>query len=298
MKSIVTGSSGFIGKRLIILLKKEHYQITRILRKNLSDSKNDILCDLEKESLKDGVFHNIDTVFHLAAHVHDISPKKKSLAPYKRLNVDATKKIAYQASREGVKNFIYVSSVKASYQKSFFENAVTKKNIYGRTKREAELELLELSSKTDMKICIIRPALVYGPELKGNLLNMKKTIERGWFPPLPKVNNSRSMIHVDDLARAILLIEKKGESGEIYNVTDGKSYSSNEIYEIFCKFFNKKPPKIRLPLFILKLTAYFPGIIGEMVKRLLENDIHSNSKVKSLGFNAKLEFKNLNETLF
>lgn len=298
MKSIVTGSSGFIGKRLVTLLNKEHYEITKILRKNLSDSKKDILCDLEKESLKDGVFHKIDTVFHLAAYVHDISPKKKSLAPYKRLNVDATKKIAYQASREGVKNFIYVSSVKASYQKSFFENGVTKKNIYGRTKREAELELLELSSKTDMKICIIRPALVYGPELKGNLLNMKKTIERGWFPPLPKVNNSRSMIHVDDLVRAILLIEKKGESGEIYNVTDGKSYSSNEIYEIFCKFFNKKPPKIRLPLFILKLTAYFPGIIGEMVKRLLENDIHSNNKVKSLGFNAKLEFKNLNETLF
>jgi len=298
MKSIVTGSSGFIGKRLITLLQKEHYAITRILRKNLSDSKNDILCDLEKESLKDGVFNNIDTVFHLAAYVHDISPRKKSLAPYKRLNVDATKKIAYQASREGVKNFIYVSSVKASYQKLLFEHALTKKNIYGRTKREAELELLELSSKTDMKICIIRPALVYGPELKGNLLNMKKTIERGWFPPLPKVNNSRSMIHVDDLVRAILLIEKKGESGEIYNVTDGKSYSSNEIYEIFYKFFNKKPPKIRLPLFILKLTAYFPGIVGEMVKRLLENDIHSDSKVKSLGFNAKLEFKNLNETLF
>ena len=103
MKSIVTGSSGFIGKRLVTLLNKEHYEITRILRKNLSDSKNDILCDLEKESLKDGVFHNIDTVFHLAAHVHDISPKKKSLAPYKSLNVDATKKLLTKLQEKELK---------------------------------------------------------------------------------------------------------------------------------------------------------------------------------------------------
>ena len=57
-----------------------------------------------------------------------------------------------------------------------------------------------------------RPALVYGKEVKGNLFLIKRAVEGGWCPPLPKIYNQRSMIHVDDLAKAIMLIKKKGEN--------------------------------------------------------------------------------------
>ena len=298
MKFIITGSSGFIGKRLCYFLEKEGFDIIRILRNNLINSKKDILCDLENEVLKEGIFYNVDTVIHLAGYAHDILPTKKSEISHTKLNFEATKRIAFQASREGVKNFLFLSSVKASCFESSPKDSSEHMSIYGRTKRNAELELLKLSSETDMKICIIRPSLVYGPEVKGNLLQMKKAIELGWFPPLPKINNSKSMVHVDDLVRAIYLIERKGENGQIYNVTDGKIYSSTEIYEIFCKLIKKNLPKFRFPLFFLKILTYVPGKIGQKIQKLMENETYSSKKIQSLGFNAKLEFKNLNETLF
>ena len=94
--------------------------------------------------------------------------------------------------------------------------------IYGKTKREAELILLEIGRQSGMQVSIVRPSLVYGQGVKGNLRLMLSWIEKGWFPPLPEVNNRRSMIHVDDLVRALLLVAGDDRAnGEIYIATDG-----------------------------------------------------------------------------
>ena len=169
---------------------------------------------------------------------------------------------------------------------------------YGETKRLAELELLDLSKQTNMNILIVRPSLVYGPEIKGNLLSMKRAIKAGWFPPLPQIKNARSMVHVDDLVSAIILVKEKGVNGEIYNVTDGKDYSTTEIYETLYKLNKKDLPKLRLPLILLNLFSFIPGRINKMVSKLVGDERYSSSKIEALGFRAKLRFGNLNETLF
>ncbi|MFL2818435.1 MAG: SDR family oxidoreductase [Candidatus Puniceispirillales bacterium] len=61
--------------------------------------------------------------------------------------------------------------------------------MYGKTKREAELQLLKVSEESGMHVSIIRPSLVYGPFVKGNLKSMMLGIKKGWFPPLPKTDN-------------------------------------------------------------------------------------------------------------
>jgi UDP-glucose 4-epimerase len=299
MKTIVTGSSGFIGSRLCTLLDKEGREAIKVSRTNKMTSFTDLICDLELNTLDHGAMSGVNTIFHLAGHAHDLSDPKKAKDKYIKLNIHATKNLAVQASKEGVKNFIFISSVKAGSTDSVIDEINTKpEGIYGETKRKAELELLELSKQTDMKICIIRPSLVYGPEIKGNLLNMKTAIQKGWFPPLPEIQNIRSMIHVDDLVRAFLLVEEKGKDGEIYNVTDGKDYSTTEIYDTFSMILQKKPPALRLPLFIFKFLRMIPGSIKNKVTKLLGDERYSSSKIESLGFCAKLRFGNLNETLF
>lgn len=299
MKAIVTGSSGFIGSRLCSFLEKEGNIVVKVSRTAKPNSATDLICDLESNTLDEGTMSGIKTIFHLAGYTHDLSDPKNSKKKYVRLNIDATKNLAIQAAKEGVKTFIFVSSVKAGSSDATRDDSEEKpEGIYGETKRKAELELLELSKKTDMKICIIRPSLVYGPDIKGNLLNMKRAIQEGWFPPLPKIQNVRSMIHVDDLVRAILLVHEKGADGEIYNITDGKDYSTTQIYETFCKLIRKKPPKFRLPLFVFKLLRLIPGSVRHKVTKLLGDEKYSSSKIESLGFYAKLRFGNLNETLF
>ncbi len=298
MKTLVTGSTGIIGQRLCILLEKKGREVTKISRSQNINLKNHFVCDLEKNNLDNDLIADNETIFHLAGYAHDLSHSKNIKEKYTKLNVDATRELALQASELGVKKFIFVSSVKASLFCSDLSYEDISRNVYAATKRQAELNLIEISKKTNMKICIIRPSLVYGPNLKGNLLQMKTSIQKGWFPPLPQIDNRRSMIHVDDLARAMLMVEARGVNGEIYNVTDGQDYSTTEIFDIFYEMLKKKPPKLRVPLPLLKFLQRFPGRLKQQLTKLLEDEIYSSCKIQKLGFNAKQEFRDLDETLF
>ena len=112
--------------------------------------------------------------------------------------------------------------------------------IYGKSKREAEIKLLKIGKEYGMHVSIIRPSLVYGPNVKGNLQLMLSGIKKGWFPPLPEIGNKRSMIHVDDLVRAILLVATdERANGEIFIATDSMPYSSREIYNTMCDVLEK-----------------------------------------------------------
>ena len=95
-----------------------------------------------------------------------------------------------------------------------------------------------------MPISIVHPTLVYGPRVKGNLQLMQSGIKNYWFPPLPETGNKHSMIHVDDLVRAVLFVaESHYHNGEIFIATDGISYSSRQIYNDMCLALGKSVPK-------------------------------------------------------
>jgi UDP-glucose 4-epimerase len=86
-----------------------------------------------------------------------------------------------------------------------------------------------------MNVSIVHPSLVYGPDVKGNLCMMMSAIEKGWSPPLPEIKNLRSMKHVDDLVRVLLLVAQvERANGEIFIATDGNPYSSRKIYDTMC----------------------------------------------------------------
>ena len=107
-----------------------------------------------------------------------------------------------------------------------------------------------------MHVSIVRPSLVYGPGVKGNLQLMLSAVKKGWLPPLPETGNKRSMIHVDDLVKAILLVSKYDcTNGEIYIATDGRPYSSREIYETICNVVGKSVPKWSVPKFLFDFTT-------------------------------------------
>ena len=86
---------------------------------------------------------------------------------------------------------------------------------------------------------------------------MMSNIDRGWFPPIPKINNRRSMVHVDDLVRAIIfLMNNDRANGEIFNVTDGNYYSTREIYEAMCNVLTKRIPRWSVPLILFWTGPY------------------------------------------
>ena len=197
---LVTGSSGFVGKSLLKVLSGN----VRVLSRQNQTNVETIICDFENQSIPKNSFVGIDTVYHLAGLAHDMRETDDLRGLYKKLNVDVTVRLAELAVENGVKRFVFVSSVKAggiSVNKEPADETFQSipDGIYGQTKRDAELKLLEIGRASDMKVSIIRPALVYGPDVKGHLHLMLSAIKSGWFPPLPETGNRRSMIHVDDL---------------------------------------------------------------------------------------------------
>ncbi len=203
-----------------------------------------------------------------------------------------------------MKQFIYVSSVKAG-GKAFHGKCMSEidqnetEDIYGKTKREAELKLLDIDKHSDMNVVIVRPTLVYGPRVKGNLGLMLSGIKKGWFPPLPKLNNNRSMIHVDDLIRALLLVATdERTNGEIFIASDGKDYSSRDIYETMCSISGKTPPQWHVPKFIFDIVALLNQNIKNKVNKLFGDECYSSDKLQSIGFKPQCSLKEMNESSF
>jgi UDP-glucose 4-epimerase len=284
----VTGATGFVGNRLIKKLREgsKKTDIKILSRKQLSDY-GAIVCDLQNDEIPQDALENMDTVFHIAGITHDMSNASKVKHLYHAVNVVATVKLAELAVCSAVKHFVFVSSVKAGGVGE--DNVETKpEGVYGRTKREAEIKLLDIGRKSGMHVSIVRPSLVYGAGAKGNLALMRKGIEQGWFPPLPETGNRRSMIHVDDLVEALLIVaEDERANGEIFIATDGVPKSSRKIYEAICHSVGKEVPKWSVPKFLFDGLSLVSPRIRYKVDKLLGDEYYSSEKLEELGFRAE-----------
>jgi len=298
--NLVTGGSGFIGRRLIRALEGDIKVVSRNKQKNYET----VIVDFESEGLSSSDLINIDTIFHLSGVSHDVRDANKIRELYYQVNVRATKQLALLAAKSGVKNFVFISSTKAggrSYDDTCAneENHNSPEGIYGATKRKAEEELLKIGKDSGMHVSIVRPSLVYGPDVKGNLKSMLYAVKKGWFPPLPETGNRRSMIHVDDLVRAILLVAKdKRANGEVFIVTDGTPYSSREIYNTMCNIAGKPTPRWSVPKVFFDIASLLSPRIKYKVNKLLGSECYSSAKLEKLGFKSKKTLKDMNETEF
>jgi UDP-glucose 4-epimerase len=238
--------------------------------------------------LPDTVFTGVDTVVHLAGMAHDAA-HSASVDDYMALNVKASVDLATAAVRSGVQKMIFISSVKASGispNDCLDEHTNLKPDgVYGQSKRIAEHILLDLGHKYNFKVTVLRPALVYGPGVKGNLHLMRRGIQQGWFPPLPEIHNRRSMVHIDDMIRAILfVIEHDACTGNVYHVTDGQVYSTRQIYSTLRQLVGKPPTGWNIPPLLLSGLGLLGSGMRHRIEKLMGNACYSSKRLQDLGF--------------
>ena len=296
-KILITGYSGFIGSRLAQVLKGYGEEILGISSKFRNSNKEIIACDLITDELKESYFEGVSVVIHLAAYAHDTKYGDNKISLCQKLNIDATIKLAKFSEKMNVGHFIFMSSVKAgSPNINNYSDYIKSEpqGIYGVSKRKAEEALQSISSKSNMKIDIIRPALVYGPNMKGNLAKMYKAIEKGWFPPIPFIKNRRSMVHIDNLVNFIIKIARsRNKSSKIYVITDEREYSTREIYEVFCIISNRKIPKWGSPLFLFKIMSIFSNRLQEKFNKLFGDEYYVRTSSTDIGYQLKLNLKDI-----
>ena len=162
---------------------------------------------------------NYDVVFHVAGIAHvNADPKMEPL--YYKVNRDLTIEIAKHAKKNGVKQFIFMSSMIVFHESQKLGTEVLTKDtkpapngFYGDSKLQAENGLKELQCSI-FKVCILRPPMIYGPNSKGNFLRL------GWLatktPIFPLWHNKRSMLYIDNLGEFVKQSILRGLSGTFY----------------------------------------------------------------------------------
>lgn len=299
MRILITGIHGFVGSNLVKALKANHtiYGLDIV-----APEKDGVKRTYSWSDLDYGTVPEVDAIIHLAGKAHDT--KNKSAADvYFKINTDLTKKIFdYFSAHQGIKKFIFFSSVKAAVDKvpgDVLTEDVTPCPVgpYGESKVKAENYILNcLSSKSDTysdrDVIILRPCMIHGPGNKGNLNLLYGFVKKNLPWPLGAFENRRTFTSIDNLTFVISdLLDKSVESG-IYNMADDKALSTNELIEVMCSAMGLKP----------RIWSISKGMINFMAKtgdvlhlplntfrltKLTENYVVSNAKIKrALGIDS------------
>lgn len=192
--------------------------------------------EVNKISLRDDTWMNHDfSAYDVILHVSGIAHRRETNENknlYYKVNRDLTYEVAMKAKKEGVSQFIFVSSMSVYGIETGAINRNTTpqpKSNYGKSKLEAE-ELINPLKDTDFKVTVLRPPMIYGSNCKGNYVRLSKLAKK--LPIFPKYCNKRSMIYIDNLSEFIRLLIDDMEDGLFFPQNDEYVITSEMVKEI------------------------------------------------------------------
>lgn len=268
-KILITGANSYIGIFFESYLQNNfpnEYQIDTI--------------DMIDPKWMDCKFYGYDTIFHVAGIAHadigHVSEEQKKM--YYKVNCDLAVETAKKAQKEGVKQFIYMSSIivygeSAPLGKSKIITKHTKpnpSNFYGDSKLQADFQLNKLS-KDDFKVCIVRPPMIYGPGSKGNYQLLSKLAKK--LPIFPNIKNQRSMLYVGNLCFYIKDIIDKNKEGTFFP-QNAEYISTSELVKQIAYEHHKKIYITRLLNPVVYICSKIPGKVSGMCNKAFGNMVY------------------------
>ncbi len=194
-----------------------------------------VLHDRSDEDETKHALQGIRAVVHLAARVHVMTDQAPDpLQEFRRVNAGWTDQLARLAALEGVRRFVYLSSIKVNGEQTvvpFTEQDPPKpQDPYGVSKWEAEKALARVSTQTGIEAVVIRSPLVYGPGVRGNFLQLLNILRRGVPLPLASIRNQRSLVYLGNLVDALVrCMQDPRAAGRTYFIRDGEDLSTPEL---------------------------------------------------------------------
>ena len=259
-KILITGANSYIGTSFEKWLKQwpEDYLVDTV--------------DMIDETWKGKSFLGYDVVFHVAGIAHvSTDPDMEEL--YYKVNRDLTIETAKKAKAEGVKQFIFMSSIIVYGDSSHInnkrvidENTVpTPSNFYGNSKLQAEEGIISLMDDK-FKVVVIRPPMIFGKGSKGNYPKLVKLAQK--LPIFPDVKNESSMLHIDNLCDFIRLMIVNNERGRFYP-QNGEYVRTSELVKLVAGAHGKKIRLTRMFNPALKIMGNFVGTVNKVFGNLV-----------------------------
>ena len=261
---LVTGASGFIGRRLCAALQHDGVHVRALVRNGSGDGpwQECVRLDIAREALPASVCQGVDAVLHFAGKAHAVAETPADVSDYQRVNVDGTRRVLDAAARAGVRRVVLASSVKAMGEGDGGRSRLTP---YGQSKLDAEALMLGGAVPEPV---VLRLSLVYGPGVGGNLDAMLRAVASGRFPPPPRVANRRAMVHVDDVVRVAkaAALQTYRDAGPLV-IGDGVPYATSDIYDAMQRALGRRRPRWRFPAAAWRLLAGAGDMAGAVMRR-------------------------------
>jgi len=270
MNTKLIGASGFVGTRLLDLLKQTNYSLQNIdKRQSLFHSEITTIANvLDKDSLI-RLLKNTDIVVLLAAeHRDDVSP----VSLYYNVNVEGMKNTLEAMEANGVKRIVFTSSVAVyglNKKNPDEEHSTDPFNHYGKSKWQAEQVLQEwYKSHPDWNINIVRPTVIFGERNRGNVYNLLKQISSGKFLMVGDGNNKKSMAYVGNIVAFIqYLIEHKTSGYNVFNYVDKPDFTMNDLVNHVGKVLGRYIPSTHFPVCLGMLGGYCFDCIAWLTRK-------------------------------
>lgn len=297
---LVTGANGFVGKALVQSLCLKGYAVRATVR---SASAHAFMLDYqEQQQLKSLTIYNVgelsettdwheatnhvDTIVHCAARAHIMRETSTNpLETFRKINTQSTANLARQASNQGVRRFIFLSSIGVlghnSYETPFNDASTPNPQVpYAQAKWEAEQSLHALPTAMDR--IIIRPPIVYGSGVRGNFGALLNLIKKPIPLPFGAVKNRRQFIGIDNLIDFITTcIESENNINDTFLIADKEVISTTQLLQNISHAMGRKTFLLPIPHALLNWTLKSMGkskIAGQLLGNL---EINSN-KAKNI----------------
>lgn len=282
--ALVTGASGVIGRRLCARLRAEGWRVVGLSSRAAGDGPWDryVAADLTAAQVDAGlVGESVDVIWHLAAKAHALAELHADPGEYERVNVGGTRAALALARPLGARRFVLASSIKAMGEGGYAvldESAPCgPETAYGQSKLAAERLVL---AEPAVEPVILRFCMVYGERGHGNMGRMVDAVERGRFPPFPETGNRRAFVFVEDAVQACVLAgTQAAASGGVFLVTDGRHYSTRELFLAVRAALGMSSSGLTVPLVAFRAAALAGDMVGWLIRRRVPLDRDTLAKL-------------------
>jgi nucleoside-diphosphate-sugar epimerase len=274
-KILLTGSNGYIGRALVPCLRQAGLSVVGIDRKPcpypLHNLDQFIEGDLREDMLLKRIPDGVDTVCHLAAAKDDWGLSSKE---YFDDNVTATRQLLRLACEQGIRNWIFFSSVAVlgCSAAAVDESApIAPEGAYGESKAEAERLFRELSAREPLaRIAIVRPSVVFGPgnPPNTNVYRLIDSIHNNRFMMVGKGNVIKTTSYIENVVAATLfLIERLRNGVQTAIYVDEPKLSTAEMVDKICNLLQKTSPRLSIPRWCAAPLAYLADFGAAVTRR-------------------------------
>lgn len=284
---LFTGASGFLGNNILPLLRSNYDKVTTLGHLDSDDIKVNLAKDIPS------LTEHYDIVLHAAGKAHVVPKTQQEEQLFYDVNYEGTKYLCKALESVGVpKSLIFISTV-AVYgceEGTLIDEShpLSGTNPYAKSKIFAEKFLSEWCKKNNVVLTVLRPSLLAGVNPPGNLGDMIRGVEKGFYVNIAGGKVQKSILMADDIANLIPLVAEKGG---VYNVCDTDQPSFGQLSYLIANQLGRRKP-ISIPYWAAKSLALIGDIVGrkfpinsQRLEKLTQSLTFSNQKaIDALGW--------------